>query len=367
MLKIDALFNSKQNVLRDICVIFSEIDYTEMQASKAASRKNMATIKKNYSKLIKNVTSNLNKANPDMSSFHSFVIHMFDAEDLPRAETVQDMFDVLTKKRCWDYLTVYNLESIVEEFSEQYEDQNKKMIKQYKEELAGFKAAIKIIEYMAGSKAEEECEEDEEYVCLLSEKEKYDDKYRKKLSLKLHEGKRGGAKITFSSLQYVEKLWDSLCDEFEMPSLPKLLDSITYGSIIITWIVRRINAQKILSQIFYHVEFLKQEMVIEICLENVCIYNENSGTSTVEVSQNYSTLTCLCNTTYVYNISLRTSIFYNFEVSGFCSYSQVINYLKLLMMKQEGKLQLAIDALKTYFPNMNATINQVVSKLAEMF
>lgn len=267
-----------------------------MQASKAASKKNMATIKKNYSKLIRNITNNLNKVDLDMSSFHSFIIHMFDADDLPRAETVQDMFDILTKKRCWDYLTIYNLESIVEEFSEKYVDQNKTMIKQYKEELAGFKTAIKIIEYMAGSKAKVDSEEeDEEYVSLSSEKEKYDNKYRKKLSLKLHEG-QGGAKITFKSLEYVEKLWDSLCDEFEMPSLPKLLDSITYGSIIITWIVRRINAQKILSQIFYHVEFLKQEMVIEICLENVCIYNENSGISTAEVSpiNKYRILTCQC-------------------------------------------------------------------------
>jgi len=129
-------------------------------------------------------------------------------------------------------------------------------------------------------------EEDKE--TLASQKSKYDTKYRKKLSVKLYDG-IGGSKITLKSLDYIEKFWNSLCDEFEMPSLPKLLDSIVCGSIVITWIVRRIHAQKILNNIRWALDFLKKEFILEINLERVCIYNENSGVATAEVSTfNYS-------------------------------------------------------------------------------
>ena len=257
----------------------------DQNISTAASKKNEAIIKKNYARLIMKIARNLAKVKPDMDDFHTFVINIFDASELPKVETVQDMFKILSEKKCWSFLDVSILESIVEEFSEGFEDQNKKLIKEYKEGLSGFKAATKIVNFM-NSKWEEEPDDgsdSEEYISIDSDKAKYDEKYRKKLSLKLNEGE-GGTKISLQSLEYVEKLWASLCEEFNMPSLPKLLDSIVSGSIIVTWIVRRIHAQKILHNIFHAAVFLKRELVVGIYLEGVCIYDDVSGVATTEVN-----------------------------------------------------------------------------------
>ena len=261
------------------------MDQYELLVPTAASKKNEAIIKRNYAKLIMEIAKNLETVNPDMDDFHTFVINIFDASELPKVETVQDMFKILSEKKCWSFIDVSNLASIVEEFSEGFEDQNKKRIKQYKEELSGFKAATKIVNFMNSNRENEpdDGSDSEEYISIDSDKAKYDEKYRKKLSIKLNEGE-GGTKITLRSLEYVEKLWKSLCEEFEMPSLPKLLDSIVSGSIIVTWIVRRIHAQKILHNIFHAAIFLKQELIVGIYLEGVCIYDDVSGIATAEVN-----------------------------------------------------------------------------------
>ena len=254
-------------------------------APTAARKKNVAIIKKNYAKLIMEIAKNLETAKPNMEEFHTFIINIFDARELPRAETVKYMFKILSEKKCWNFIDVSNLESIVEEFSVGFKDQNKKLMKQYKEELSGFKAATKIVDFMNLKRKEEpdDGSDGEEYISIDSNKEKYDEKYRKKLSIKLYDGK-GGTKITLRSLEYVDKLWNSLCEEFEMPSLPKLLDSIMSGCIIVTWIIRRIHAQKILHNVFHAAVFLKQELIVRVYLEGVCIYDDESGVATTEVN-----------------------------------------------------------------------------------
>ena len=222
-----------------------------------------------------------------MDEFYTFVMNILDDQNIPRADNVKEVFKTLTSNRCWNFLDISSLESIVEEFSKEFEEQNRKLIKEYKEALTGFKTATKIVDYMSENEEktnnfEDDSDDEEEAETLVSQKSKYDKKYRKELSVKLY-GKHE-SKITLKSLEYIEKFWTSLCDEFDMPSLPKLLDSIVYGSIVITWLVRRIHAQKILNNIHRTLDFLKKEFILEISLESVCIYNEDSGVATAEVS-----------------------------------------------------------------------------------
>ena len=265
-----------------ICTyITPEIDESELLATKAISRKNTALIRKNYSKLIMKITGNLMKVDLNMSDFRHFVIHLFDAGGIPTGCSVRDVFNILTEKRYWNFIDVTDLESIVGMFSGGFEDENMKLIKEYRKELAGFKIAIKMTDFirengvlsLSGS---------EEYTSIMADTGKYDDQYRKKLSLKLDGGK-GRTKIFSKSLQYIEKLWNSLCDEFDMPSLSKLLDSIVKGSIVITWLVRCVHARKILDKINSAVEFLMVEFIVQVSLESVCIYDEHCGVADLEV------------------------------------------------------------------------------------
>ena len=330
------------NVKNFIFFYFSpEIDDCEQLAAKVVTRKNTAMIKKNYSKLIMKITRNLTKVDPDMSSFYQFVINLLDVEDLPKAESVKDIFEILTKRKYWKFTDVDYLESIVELFSEDLEDLNMKMIKEYKEDLAGFKIATKIADFVNSDK-----QNGEEYISIMADVTKYDEKYRKKLAIQL-DGSKGklGVKISLKSLQYIEKLWNSLCDEFMMPSLPKLLDSIVAGSIIVTWLIRRVHARKILDRIGCTVEFLRNEFIVGVFLEDVCIYDEDSGVANVEVCT-----ACLSNNMHsqIYILIL----------------SQILNYMKLLMVEQEGDVDKMNSILQLFFPNINIAISKV-SKIPE--
>lgn len=269
-----------------LLTIISEIDECEILGSKSSvTGKNTSMIKVNYFKLIKKISSNLTKVAPDMSEFHQFLVDLLDAGDLPKAKSVKDIFDILTQKKYWGFTDVNYLESIVELFSDDYEAQNMKMIKEYKEDLAGFKIATKITDFIHSDKENkiDGMSESEEYTSIMADAAKYDEKYRKKLSFKLAEGKGLNVKISMKSLQYIEKLWDSLCDQFEMPSLPKVLDSIVAGSIIVTWLVRHVQARKILDKISCAVDFLKDEFIVGVFLEDVRIYDQDSGVVDIEV------------------------------------------------------------------------------------
>ncbi len=163
------------------------------------------------------------------------------------------------------------LEDIVEQFSKEYEKENMKIIRKYQDELAGFKVATRITDYIKSDHRNGS----EEYTSIAEESEKYNEQYRSKLSVKLL-GDKAQIKISLQSLQYVEKLWISLCNEFKMPSLQKVLDSIVEGSVIIHWLISHEHARMILEGVKDAVDFFKRECISSVRLEEVCIYDSDS-------------------------------------------------------------------------------------------
>ena len=177
-------------------------------------------------KIIKNLT----EAKLDMGDFHDFIQSLFETGDnIPKDYTVKQVFKELDKLKYWNFLDITGLESIVEMFDEDHEAQNMKLIKEYKEKLTGYKAVTKITDFIQHKEnIKEEEEAGQEYRSIKEDTEKYDEKYRSKLSIKLFGGE-APVKLSMQSLEYIEKLWNSLCIEFHMPSLPRLLDSIVIG------------------------------------------------------------------------------------------------------------------------------------------
>ena len=194
-----------------------------MTFQKIANTKNTSMIKKSYFRLKNKVAKNLAGVigDEDMTDFHMFILDLFDGGDSIQGpfNSVHEVFGVLTEKGYWNFLDVSHLKSIVEVYGGEVEKECLNMIDQYKEELQGFKAAIKIFEFTEGS---DEGDSSKQYRSLCEDQDKYDVKYRTKLSIQL----AVGAKISLGSLYYVEKLWDSLCLDFNLPSLPDVLDEI---------------------------------------------------------------------------------------------------------------------------------------------
>lgn len=218
------------------------------------------------------ITKNLTNVNPDMDDIHQFSMTLL-GEEIPEASNVRSLFKCLSAKKFWNLFDLTNLESIVEQFSGDLEAENMKIINSYKEKLAGYKTARKIVEYIKENSMEKTSEE---YRSITEEAGKYNEQYRSKLSVKLV-GKPNSIIISLESLKYVERLWDSICLEFRLPSLPKLLDSIVEGSILIHWLIHHMLVWNILERIADSEEFFQRECIASFCLEDVCVYDQEKG------------------------------------------------------------------------------------------
>ena len=249
--------------------------------SELAKSKNTSKIKSLHFRLRRKIAKNLATVVEDMHMFHEYVLELFDVESssIPPADTIPEIFRSLTDKKYWIFLDVDKLENIVEEFSGELKDECMKLIEEYKEQLSGYKTTTSILDFIAQNKGiETEGYENEENVSLKKDAEKYDAKYRTKLSMKLNKNKaQPSTRIYMESLLYVEKLWDSLCREFKMPPLSHVLDDIMTGSIIIHWIIQHTLTWNILDGIDEAVPFFEREFISLVCLEGVCIYNQKTG------------------------------------------------------------------------------------------
>ena len=250
-----------------------------MHAASQAAAKNKSMIKAEYFKLKKSIARNLTKVAIDIGSLQDYAQEILGAGDsVMSADSIDKIFRVLTANRCWDFLDVSSLEELVKMFSEDQEKENMTLIKTYKERLAGYKATTKIKDYIKANKEKDSGDiTDPDDTSIGTNKGKYDEKYRTKLSVKLFGDKKANVKIEVESLLYVESLWESLCDEFTMPSLPHLLDKIIAGSIIIQWLIHHDLVRSILEGISNATEFFERQFIATLHLAEVCVYDEETG------------------------------------------------------------------------------------------
>ena len=293
-------------------LVITFIQYTctdeDLKFQKAAGLKNTSMIKRQYFRLKKAVAKKLTDVVDDMGDFRRYILNIFEfnaRDTIQKSNDVTEVFELLTEKSYWNFMDVYNLESIVEEYGGEVEKECLKLINEYKEKLNGFKAAIKICEFIEGNKnSDVDGNESGEYASLAEEKEPYDVKYRTKLSIKLADSTQTSINISLESLFYVEKLWDSLCFDYNLPSLPHVLHDIVNGSIIIHWIIQHKLTWKILEQIEDSVKFFEREAITNVCLEGVCVYNQKKGIRTRKVRVKCSMQVKLCTCTiYRYAMS----------------------------------------------------------------
>ena len=241
----------------------------DLKVPKATEKKNLMQLKSSHYNMVKKLGENLSKVELSMDNFHDYVVNLLKVGDtIPEAKTVREIFKSIGKQNYWDILDVSFLENIVKEFSKEYEEENMKIIRKYQDELAGYKVAINITDYFKSDQGNDS-------ISIQEEKEKYDERYRSKLSVKLFGDDKAQINISLQSLLYVEKLWKSLCYEFKMPSLPKVLDSIVEGSVIIHWLVSHEHARKILEKVRDAVDFFRREYISGVRLEEVCIYDSD--------------------------------------------------------------------------------------------
>ena len=228
-------------------------------------RSNEEEIKALFSALLLEVQSALQSKN-NFNTVRQFLINFFKC-DLPETSDLNKLFTFVTLNDLWDYQHHSPVERLINHFLPG-DQELESLFKAYKARLSGFYLTTKLIDYIeyrnlsADDSDEEECDQPSP---RLSTKQ-----YRKiKVVLQLDR------KITEVSVNYVQKLWRSFADEYEIPSLTAVIDKIVTGSLEVTWRVPQHIADAILPKS----KFFRSHGIVLVFIDDVILYDERQMVS----------------------------------------------------------------------------------------
>ena len=199
-----------------------------------------------------------------ISDVHQFLVASFQGCCISEAPDLTKLFNIITQAKLWSYDNYVPLQELAEQFLPD-DEQIRKHISDYRNQLAGFCTTTKIIDFVNLSKLEES--EDDPQQPFSPGKYK---KYYWKLKIKLKLDKR----ITELTLSYVNKLWQSLAEEFDLPSLTAVLDKIIDGSLVISWRILPHIADMIRASSSKALRFYQRHGIVEVHIDDHLLYNE---------------------------------------------------------------------------------------------
>ena len=204
---------------------------------------------------------------------HQFLVSFFQSNcRIPEVPDLTKMFNFLSETKLWNYNSYGALKKMVEEFIPNNGSVNQSMT-DYREKLPSYFATIKIIDFVNpleddNSEVNFEDESDEHIQLTFSPKQ-YKPKFGKlRIRLKLEK------KLTEITLAHVNTLWQSLCEEFDLPPLSTVLDKIIAGSVIITWLILPSIAEKITRSASKALKFYQHHSIVEVDIDDEPLYKE---------------------------------------------------------------------------------------------
>ena len=178
------------------------------------------------------------------------------------------------RDRLWNYDHYDLLEEITKQFLPE-DTAVKKLVSEYKSQLTGFYTATKIVDFIKLSEFEDSEQDPQQPLPV----HKFSLKDYRKLKLKL----KLDRKVSAMTLSYVDDLWRSLAEEFDLPSLTAVIHSIMEGSLEITWLVLPHIAEKIKATSTKAVEFFRHHGIVLVDIDNFVVYDERQIVSSVYV------------------------------------------------------------------------------------
>ena len=228
-------------------------------------------IKGQFSALLRKVQSALESRQINVDVVHSFLVRSFSRDDwIQHPSGFTELFNALSVSKLWDYQHLNPLEVITSEFLPDDADV-KALLSEYKGKLNGFHAATKLVDYIKLLEVEDS--EQDPHQSLPVDTYKLAD-YRK-LKLKLNLGR----KLSAIALSYVDELWRSLAEEFDLPSLTAVIDSIIKGSLEVTWLILPHFAEKIVAKSTKAVKFFRNHDIIQVAIDDDILYDEEKMVS----------------------------------------------------------------------------------------
>ena len=231
-------------------------------------------IKKQFVALSQKVQSALESRQVNVDDVCSFLVRYFSRDDWiqnQRPSSFTELFEALSVFKLWNYNHYSPLELVSSQFLSGDADV-KALFSGYKGELSGFYTATELANYIKLSEFEDS--EQDPHQLLPVDIYKVAD-YRK-LKVKLNLGQR---KLSAITLSYVDELWRSLAEEFDLPSLTAVIDSIIKGSLEVTWLILPHFAEKIIAKSTKAVKFFRDHDIIQVAIDDDILYNEEKMVS----------------------------------------------------------------------------------------
>ena len=240
------------------------------------------TIRGQFTILLEKSQSALQSHQISVDRVRNFLIRYFQcdgwAHDL---SDLDKLFNAVSVAKLWNYDNYGPLEEVMKQMLPS-DSTVKTFLSEYKGQLNGYYTATKISDFIKQSNFEDSDQDPQQPLAVNSFTLQ---DYRKlKLRLKLDR------KVSAVTLSYVDELWRSLAEEFDLPCLTAVIHSIVEGSISITWLILPYIEKKIRFSYSKALKFYQQHKIAEVHIGNDLLYNEEWI-----VSRYYLILTmCVC-------------------------------------------------------------------------
>ena len=229
------------------------------------STSNEEEIKRHFSTLLSDVRKALQSHNVDFADLLEFMNYFFEQNEcFTNMTSIRETFAAVTVNRLWSYYHYSPLERLTKRFLPN-DPEIKKLMTEYKSQLTGFQLTTKLIDYIKEKKLQGDDDTDQPTKFTAEH-------YRKiKVVIQLER------KVSELSLMYVQELWSSFAEEFNIPSLTAIVHHIAPGSLEITWCVPPHEAELIRPT----ARFCRQHKITAIAIDDHIIYDEKQMVSVV--------------------------------------------------------------------------------------
>ena len=229
-------------------------------------------IKALFSSLLLKVQKALRSHSVDADDVRQFLVAFF-KQEFTDAQELGKILTAATVKGLWDYNHYGPLEKLTDHFLPD-DPSVEGLIREYKAQLTGFHMTVKIVDFMEYQKltTADDSDDDSDQNQPVRLKKLTAKQYKRiKVVLKLDRI------ISDLSLHYVDKLWHSIADEYELPSLTAVLERIATGSIEISWLIPAHVAEMIKPR----AKFFRKHCIVVVSIDDVILYDEEEIVSSL--------------------------------------------------------------------------------------
>ena len=179
-------------------------------------------IKGLFSSLLLDLSKSLSSHHVDTAILRHFLVNFFKCDRcIPETQDVGKVLDAVSVNGLWSHLHYSPLDALITRFMPS-DPTVKELMKTYKSQLSGFQLTAKLITYIKGKNLQDHST---------------DNRFTLEHYNKIKVVVRLERKVSEISLLYVEELWSSFSEEFEIPSLTAIVHDIATGSLEVTWLV----------------------------------------------------------------------------------------------------------------------------------